>query len=279
MKRNLLILAVFALFCVGASSCKHLPIDPVDPVDSTSIHHLTGTSWQLTGISANNERMQTPLNEIFTLKFDDKNHIGGQAACNSYGGDVKADGKNISFSNIVATQVYCGDLSLDREYFAALNSAKTYTQSGTESLTIFTNSGTTLYFQNAHSTHPPDFSGVVHFADFRLVDFHIDPFQILNIKKIDATHVQIAVQYGGGCEEHEFNLFADENIQPGNATDFVQMMITHDAHGDMCKALITKEYTFDVSPLLKKWQGNPNTNRSLTLQFSQSNIGTVIYTK
>lgn len=282
MKRNFLILAVFSLFCIGASSCRHLPIDPIDPGDTTYhpiIHPLAGTSWQLAGISDHGGRMQHPVNEVFTLKFDKQNGVGGQAACNTYGGNVRVDKENISFSNIMSTEAACGEMSLDRIYFQALNSAQSYTYDF-QSLVIFTASGINLYFHDATSTPPPPpFGGVVHFTDFQVVDFHIDPFHVTALKKIDETHISATVQFSGGCVEHEFNLFANENIQPGNATDFVQMMITHDAHGDMCNAYLTKELVFDIAPLLKKWRSNPHCNAQLALQFSQSNVGTIIFHK
>jgi hypothetical protein len=160
----------------------------------------------------------------------------------------------------------------------AMNSVKTYTQTD-NSLTLITDWGATLYFYPEKHVENPQSKDVVRFADFQVVDFYIDPFQISNIKKLDETHIAITVQYGGGCTEHDFALYADENIMPGNATDFVQMMITHNAHGDMCEAWLTKELVFDVAPLLRKWRANPYSNPNLALQFSQSNIGPIGFTK
>jgi heat shock protein HslJ len=282
MKRNLLLLAVIALFGLGASSCKHLPIDPVDPIDTTTHrgHLLKGTAWKLMSITLDGNVSQQPVNEIFTLKFSDDTHAGGQAACNSYGADFKADASNISFSNIISTEAYCGERSLDQKFIQALQTATRYALKANSSLSISSASGTSLYFTPVNSTPPPpDFKGIVHFADFPVTDFLIDPYKFEAVRKVDETHIAVKVSYSGGCTEHDFMLFADKTIQPGNATDFVQMLVTHNAHGDMCNAYLTKELVFDIAPLLQKWHETPHSNDRLALQFSQSNIGTIIFTK
>ncbi|MES2765279.1 MAG: META domain-containing protein [Bacteroidota bacterium] len=279
MKRNLFLLTLFAVMSF-TSACKRLPIDPIDPIDSTgnTSHRLTGTSWELQGITMNGAAMQKPVNELFTLKFTANNHIEGTAACNGYGGDFKADAKNISFSNIISTMAYCGEQSLDQVYMRAMNSVKTYTHTD-NSLTLVTDWGATLYFYPEKHVENPHSDGIVKFAPLHRVDFLIDPFQISNIKVLDETHIAVTVQYSGGCAEHSFALYADENIMPGNATDFVNMVITHSAHGDMCDAWLTKELVFDVAPLLDRWKAAPHSNDRLALQFSQSNIGTIHFTK
>jgi heat shock protein HslJ len=278
MKRILLPFAAFALL-FAASACKHLPIDPNDPKDTinTPVHSLTGTAWKLHGLAVEGGQMQRPVNENFTLKFTTGSHAEGTAACNGFGADFKADAEKISFSNIVSTLAYCGDNSLDKHFMPALQSASHYTHDG-NSLIIFSKSGVTLYFYA--EGHPNGHDGkVVQFTDFEVVDFKIDPFQIHSISKIDDTHIAVKVSYSGGCAEHDFALFTDNEIMPGNATDFAKMMITHDAHGDMCNAWLTKELVFDVAPLLRKWQSNPHSNGRLALQFSQHNAGTIIFEK
>jgi hypothetical protein len=62
----------------------------------------------------------------------------------------------------------------------------------------------------------------------------------------DLLHATI--QYGGGCTEHTFALLVVPIFQESYP---VQMRgsLAHNAHGDMCRALIRRELTFDLSPL------------------------------
>ncbi|MES2765278.1 MAG: META domain-containing protein [Bacteroidota bacterium] len=243
---------------------------------------LIGTSWQLFGHQDNRSMMPAPIpvNEKIILTFGLQPDAFGGTSFNKYTVNWKADDKSISFYNLISTKVGVPPASYENEYYRILSGAATYQILDNGKTLVISDAIESLYFHTEDYIHPPsDFKGVVQFANFQVVKFRIDPFEILNVKKIDETHISITVQYSGGCEEHEFNLFADENIQPGNATDFVQMMLTHNSNGDMCEALITKELTFDVSPLIKKWHENPHGNHRLVLQFSQSNSAVIEFTR
>ena len=57
----------------------------------------------------------------------------------------------------------------------------------------------------------------------------------------------LTLQYGGGCKEHQIDLAL---IQPECGTPPLPpptFEIRHNANDDVCKALITKEYSFDIS--------------------------------
>jgi hypothetical protein len=75
-----------------------------------------------------------------------------------------------------------------------------------------------------------------------------DPFSILNVK-IENDCLKITLSYSGGCEIHEFIMAYNElphfGIYSGTLT------LSHNAHGDMCEALITKTISYDLSPLQK----------------------------
>lgn len=58
----------------------------------------------------------------------------------------------------------------------------------------------------------------------------------------------IYVSYSGGCEDHDFELFA--------GTDYLKSMpvqldvfIKHDSHGDMCRALLMRSYQFNIAEI------------------------------
>jgi hypothetical protein len=62
----------------------------------------------------------------------------------------------------------------------------------------------------------------------------------------------LTLQYGGGCNEHEVDLAL---ILPECGTPPLPpptFEIRHNAKNDGCKALITKEYKFDISGIKEK---------------------------
>lgn len=75
-----------------------------------------------------------------------------------------------------------------------------------------------------------------------------DPITLINAT-IEGDCLKLNLQYGGGCEEHQVDLAL---ILPQCGTPPLPpptFEIRHDAKGDGCKALITKEYSFDLSGL------------------------------
>lgn len=77
----------------------------------------------------------------------------------------------------------------------------------------------------------------------------------INSVKINRDILTIEVQYGGGCKEHVFSLFGSPAFMKSNPVQ-IDVMLSHNANNDMCKALITEELSFDLSPLKELWQEN-----------------------
>lgn len=73
-----------------------------------------------------------------------------------------------------------------------------------------------------------------------------DPFRILNVY-IEDNCLKIKLSHGGGCEIHEFIMIYNElpqfSIYSGT------LILSHDANGDTCEALITKTIGYNLSPL------------------------------
>jgi hypothetical protein len=73
-----------------------------------------------------------------------------------------------------------------------------------------------------------------------------DPITIIEAK-VDGDCLKLTLQYGGGCKEHQVDLAL---IQPDCGTPPLPpptFEIRHNANGDACKALVTKDYSFDIS--------------------------------
>jgi hypothetical protein len=65
--------------------------------------------------------------------------------------------------------------------------------------------------------------------------------------KVDGDCLKLSLQYGGGCKDHQVDLAL---ILPECGTPPLPpptFEIRHNANNDACKALITKEYSFNIS--------------------------------
>lgn len=102
-----------------------------------------------------------------------------------------------------------------------------------------------------------------------------DPINVLGVK-IEGDCLRITLQYGGGCQEHEVNLvlmIPECGTPPLPPPDF---RISHDANGDVCKALITKEYSFDISGIRE--EGKSKTDFILNARNASGEMTSTTYT-
>lgn len=72
------------------------------------------------------------------------------------------------------------------------------------------------------------------------------PFTLL-AAKVEGDSLWVRLQYGGGFREHRFGLFA-----AGPATKSLPrqqpLLMMHNSNGDLGRALITEEHSFDLIP-------------------------------
>ena len=102
-----------------------------------------------------------------------------------------------------------------------------------------------------------------------------DPLTIIDVK-ITGDCLMLTLQYGGGCKEHQIDLVL---IQPECGTPPLPpptFEIRHNANGDACKALITKEYSFDISGI--KESGKNKTDFVLSTRNSSGTTSNATYT-
>ena len=71
-----------------------------------------------------------------------------------------------------------------------------------------------------------------------------DPFQLLEVA-IEDQLLKIEVSYGGGCEEHDFQVIWPEVITAGFPPDF-SVVLNHQGNNDPCFAIITEVLEFDI---------------------------------
>lgn len=68
--------------------------------------------------------------------------------------------------------------------------------------------------------------------------------------EIIGDRLRVVVDHPGGCEPHDYALYASRSIVDADPPR-VTLLLTHDAHGDKCEALLTKTLDFDIVPLRK----------------------------
>ncbi len=110
---------------------------------------------------------------------------------------------------------------------------------------------TSCAWMNSELPLSPDDLSSSEFQVARLVeDVGRWPADLLEFRevRIVGDTLEATVSYGGGCAEHGFALvFANIFLE----SDPVQMrgLLSHDAKGDPCRALITRTLRFDLTPL------------------------------
>jgi len=69
----------------------------------------------------------------------------------------------------------------------------------------------------------------------------------INEATVDGLCLYLKISFGGGCREHTVNLarINDDNDIGG----ITVLELRHDSNGDMCEAILTNEYRFDLSIL------------------------------
>ena len=81
-----------------------------------------------------------------------------------------------------------------------------------------------------------------------LADFPLDEFGVNEIDLIE-DQLFISVNYGGGCENHDFKMILhEESTIVEDGQQIQTLSLSHDANNDVCYALILEhELCFDIS--------------------------------
>ncbi len=95
-------------------------------------------------------------------------------------------------------------------------------------------------------------------------DFPFDPVTIV-AASIDGDSVDLSVRYGGGCMEHDFRLLAGRAIMESFPPQ-ADVRLSHNANGDLCRALLLEELRFDLVPLKEYYKGDRDTPGPLLLR-------------
>jgi heat shock protein HslJ len=154
MKFSKLLSAIILLI----STCNLLAAQPparARTESSSAESKLANTQWRLTSFGATGAESPVIEGTTITLKFGADGRAGGSGGCNSYGGEYRERGDNLSFSQIISTKRACLEQNANQQeqrYFAAVETASKFKLSGNR-LTIFHGNGrSTLNFVNGPSS-------------------------------------------------------------------------------------------------------------------------------
>ena len=108
---------------------------------------LYGTKWALKKMQS-----ESGLEQVSTkafIKFDaEKKSAGGNGSCNSFGSNVAVHDKEITFSNIFSTKMYCDDVQkIEDRLFSALGEVDRFEIDGTK-LSLFRDNELLLEFES-----------------------------------------------------------------------------------------------------------------------------------
>ena len=79
-----------------------------------------------------------------------------------------------------------------------------------------------------------------------------DPLSISSIE-LNNDILNAKVSFSGGCKGHDFALIASRGFMESDPVQ-INVLLSHDAHNDLCEAWITEDLAFDLSPLKEAWQ-------------------------
>ncbi len=99
-----------------------------------------------------------------------------------------------------------------------------------------------------------------------------DPATIVSAA-VEGDSLSLEVQYGGGCEEHGFALYASDMFLESEPVQ-VMASLAHDAKGDKCKALVTRKLRFDLGPLRDAYRRQYQRDGTIVLQLRSPGGGT-----
>lgn len=96
--------------------------------------------------------------------------------------------------------------------------------------------------------------GAVDFDNASSAAWPNDPVTI-EAAAISKDQLQLTVRFGGGCARHRIALLLGRAFMESFPVQ-IQARLSHDAGGDACDALITRQLAFDLSPLRQRYRNS-----------------------
>ena len=78
---------------------------------------------------------------------------------------------------------------------------------------------------------------------------------VISSASVQGHTLQLTVQYGGGCSTHDFALVAGGEVGESNPP-FTFFRLAHNAHGDPCDAIVFRDLSVDLTPIIAMLQAS-----------------------
>ena len=296
MKTIKVFAAIFAL-AFALQACTDSTIFPDDRIDDggidlnddstkVTISEILNLEWRLVGFQqqvGNALRLdKVPNNQNFTLTFS-SNEAGGTADCKGYAYQYTSnkDGMLSFFDPAPQIAMVCPPGSYEGKFYNAMERAISYEATNATLHIYYGDQSETqaMYFvrKNTKSNADP----VLLYPSIEAGGPDIlripegDPYKILEADIVE-DEMQLKVQYGGGCKEHDFSMIISigEIVGvPNTAIGFLR----HEAYDDACEALITEDLTFDLTPFKEQWkQLSGKSNGTIEITINDLHTGDVL---
>ena len=130
VKPALIVLASIVTITVLTAGCINSTTPPPSPSPTASgtSAALEGTTWSLTSLVTEGTATDVLPNTTVTVSFDNGN-VTGSSGCNRYFGHYELSDKNITFTSLGSTLMYCTDpgvMTQETTYMQLLLNATAY---------------------------------------------------------------------------------------------------------------------------------------------------------
>lgn len=130
MKKYFFILTVAVTFASCNNSKKNDAINEpemksTEEAGASESDLLSGKDWKLVMLDGEKVVIDSEMGSPH-VKFENTERISGNLGCNNFGGSYKAEGNQISFSKITATQMACPNLNVEQSFLEILNTATSF---------------------------------------------------------------------------------------------------------------------------------------------------------
>ena len=93
-----------------------------------------------------------------------------------------------------------------------------------------------------------EYHSIIMFDNHSVLTLYKDK-ALITSSSVSENILTMKVQYGGGCQEHDFSLYGYSLFLKSNPPQ-AEVFLSHDGKNDMCEAFLQKEIHFDLLPLL-----------------------------
>ena len=97
----------------------------------------------------------------------------------------------------------------------------------------------------AHCIYDTSCINVINIPLGDTINYPVDNYIIDSAYLID-NYLTVSVSYSGGCEEHLFNLYSEDNFC-GTPPCYIYLTLSHESNNDLCEAIMKENLCFDVS--------------------------------